>query len=333
MNSSQRQIEAARTRAALVGGLRRGILAVRGKDRVSFLHNILTHDIKGLQTGQGKAACLLDRQGKIRFFCLVHALAGELLMEMEPSALAIAQEELNRYRISEEVQWEELAGGLRTILLLGPASVQILQTLFKELSLPTAPLSHTEGPPDSDLLRVVRRDELLVPGFQLWTAPESEEGLQTTLLREGEKVGLEKGGEELLEILRIEAGIPRPGRELIPSVILNELEREDFWSASKGCFVGQEILVRIKHRAHPPRLLRGFLLEGNSPPPCPAELFLGADPVGTLTSALFSPTLNRTIALGFLKYGVEAPRVEAETPGGRVAVEVVKLPFGASGRP
>ena len=134
---------------------------------------------------------------------------------------------------------------------------------------------------------------------------------------------------EKTDCQRISAGVPGIGKELTPEVIPNELGPEwleRFVSFTKGCYVGQEIVARIKHRAHPPRLLSGFFLETGSLPEGGRLLYEGKA-VGILTSACFSPTLNRSIGLGFLPYGFTETACEVETPGGPLRAVPTPLPF------
>ena len=136
--------------------------------------------------------------------------------------------------------------------------------------------------------------------------------------------------QEVPEPVRIAAGIPAIGKEITPDVIPNELGPvwlERFVSFTKGCYVGQEIVARIKYRAHPPRLLTGFVLEGDGVPESGSPVLLGPNPVGIVTSACVSPTLQRPIALGFLNFGVNADLFSVQTPRGPQPARSAALPF------
>jgi len=294
------QVQSARRAGAFFPDLPRAVLAVRGKDRASFLHNLLSNDIKGLAPGQGKPACLLDRQGKILFCCTAHVRPEEILLEMAPAFLPVAQTSLERYRISESVEFSDATGRFQIISLHGPTVAG-----FSPPPLPS---------PDS----FSGRSTLLgMPGLDLWCA--KGEAYRPT--------GIAEGTNEAFDVLRIEAGVPWPGREITNEVILNELGREEFMSFTKGCYVGQEIVARIKYRAHPPRLLTGFLIEGKEVPREGSPVLLESQTVGIITSACFSPTLKRPIALGFLKVGVEPSKVIVQTPSGPIAAQTTHLPF------
>ena len=162
--------------------------------------------------------------------------------------------------------------------------------------------------------------------MDLWL-PATDSQAAESFIETARAAGMEEGDVQAFETLRIEAGIPWPGREITPDVLLNELGREEFVSFTKGCYVGQEIVARIKHRAHPPRLLAGFLLSGDSPPSAGKPLSHEGKPVGLLTSVCFSPALKRTLGLGFLQYGFADPACEAAGLTGPVRAERAKLPF------
>ena len=315
MNDLSEQLRAVRKSAGLLNEFPRKLLAVRGNDRVKFLHNLVTHDIKGLSVGQGRPACLLDRQGKIRAFFLVHARPDELILEMDPSHFNPAREALEKFLVSEAVEFAEVTNSYRILPLHGPAAAQILAGAWRE------------GSPDSEICFICRWDLFHLPGFHLWVKPGSEPAVRKKLLEAGSLFQLKTVGKEAFEVLRIEAGVPWPSAEMDETVILNELGTEEFVSFTKGCFIGQEIVARIKYRAHPPRLLKGFLLEGTAPAELKSPLSLSGKPVGTITSSCFSPTLNQAIGLGFLNFGVEEKSFTAQTSQGPVPAALTQIPF------
>lgn len=305
----------------------RAFLSVQGSDRAKFLHNLLSHDIKGLPPGQARQACLLDRQGKIRFAAIVHAFEEEMILELDPAFSEMAFEALHQYLISEKVELAPLSDRYRIIPLHGPLSGKLLTQIWPEVELPSISFSHSKGPPASGVRFIIRWDLFRMPGFHLWVEPRSEEAIRKNLWKAGQPLGLQTISPEFFEILRIEAGVPWPGKEITSKVILNELEREDLVSFTKGCYVGQEIVARIKYRAHPPRVLTGFILGGNTPPPLPAPIEVDAKEAGVITSAGFSQMTKQVIGLGFLKHGLHVTDVMVKTPSGQIPAQVTSLPF------
>ena len=327
MNQVQAEVRAARQAVGVLTKFPRALLSVQGADRVKFLHNVVTHDIKGLPLGQGRPACLLDRQGKIRAAFLVHAQSDALVLEMDPLHLQAALQGLQQYLLTEAVELKEVTSHYRIMALHGPLAQELLSNLWPDTVLACVPLSHGKGPQGTGVHWIVRWDLLRVPGYHLWVDPESEKEILEKLLRQGEATGLKPLTQEAFEVLRIEAGVPWPGKEIDETVILNELGTEEMVSYTKGCFVGQEIVARIKYRAHPPRQLMGFLMGATEVPSPRSPIESESKEVGVITSACFSVTLNRVIALGFLKVGVSATDLLVRSLRGSLQATVTPLPF------
>jgi len=249
------------------------------------------------------------------------------MLGMDPSFFSEAFHLLSKYQITEDVRFEKQTDRYRIIALHGPRVPEILSKTWPAIRLPEGDLQHLEGPPSSGIRWVLRWNLSRLPGIHLWVETNAEVDVRNALLGTGKAMGLALISEEAFEAFRIEAGVPWPQKEISERVILNELGQEDWVNTTKGCFVGQEIVTRIKHRAHPPHLLTGFFVEASELPQRESSIELDGKEVGTITSACFSPTLHRVIAMGFLKYGVEAPRFTVKTPLGTAQAAVTPLPF------
>lgn len=320
-------VASVRQRAGIFPEFQRSLLMLRGPDRVKFLHNLVTHDIKGLQPGQARPACLLDRLGKIQAFFLVLAGADELILEMDPLHLAAARKNLNQFLISEAVEIRDITQERRILPLHGPAAANLLKSLWPGITLPAENLTHASGLPGTDLLKIVRWDLFRKPGYHLWVAPDTEEKILRQITDKGKDCGLAVAVPEAFNILRIESGVPWPGAEMDETVILNEVGSEEMISFTKGCYIGQEIVARIKYRAHPPRELAGFFLDSPQAVPPKSPILLDSKPVGIVTSACFSPTLQRNIGLGFLNFGLEEKTFLVKTQRNMVQATRTPLPF------
>jgi folate-binding protein YgfZ len=153
------------------------------------------------------------------------------------------------------------------------------------------------------------------------------EGLWEKLM--DERADIQAIGWDALESLRIEAGTPIYGSELTDSIIPLEAELEHAIDFEKGCYIGQEIIARMKYRGHPNRLLRGIEIDSDSPIPQQSKIFSGDKEVGWVTSSTYSPTLEKPIALGYVRMAVTEPgsQIQIETSEGRISGTVVCLPF------
>ncbi len=139
------------------------------------------------------------------------------------------------------------------------------------------------------------------------------------------------------EPLRIEAGTPEYGRDIDETVLAPEVGRtRQAISYTKGCYLGQEPVVRIRDLGQVNRLLLGLEVQTDQPVPSGAKITRAGEPAGHLTSSAFSPRLGRVVALGYLRRGSQEPgtALAVETPTGEsVPAVATALPFSGSGAP
>jgi folate-binding protein YgfZ len=136
-------------------------------------------------------------------------------------------------------------------------------------------------------------------------------------------------GQAAVETLRIEAGTPRFGRDVDGSVLLPEIPFDALVSQTKGCYPGQEVVVRIRDRGHVNRHLRGLVFDGADVPEAGAEVRADAAAIGRVTSATRSPALGRAVGLAFVRRQHAAPGTRVEVQSGAQTLEatVSDLPF------
>jgi folate-binding protein YgfZ len=263
----------------------RGRLVVRGADRTSWLHNLTTNDIRRLAPDrQGCFATMVTRIGKLVATLTARAHAEELRVDTDrPGPLREAMEKLI---VMEDVRLEEATARTQLVGVYGPRAAEMLG-LAADL-------------PPWGVAGAAMRVPVPVDGFELWLPAEDP---TFDALRERGAVPI---GEQAWEVARIEACFPRWGAELDETVIPVEANLESIAiSYSKGCYVGQEIIQRIKTYGQAKRQLRLLRFEGDRPPaPGDAILRDGAE-VGRVTSAAVSPRLG-PVALGYLARGHDA---------------------------
>jgi folate-binding protein YgfZ len=140
-------------------------------------------------------------------------------------------------------------------------------------------------------------------------------------------------GRSAFEALRIEAGTPAFPEDIGPSVLLPEVPFAHLVSYGKGCYIGQEVIVRIRDRGHVNRFLRGLVLEGEMVPEAGAAVLAGDAEVGKVTSATWSPLLERPIALALVRrqHGDAGTTVSVRVDDGAVRATVTDLPFARGG--
>jgi len=306
----------------------RFFLAVRGPDRVSFLNKLLTADIQHGDQKQSRLACLLSQEGKILFSTLVHLLPDEILLEMELVFAERAQEQLNRYRISEAVEITPVEERYQILPFHGPRIPELLRNAWPDWKLPEAPLERAPGPEGSGIFWALRWDLFGMPGIHLALEPAQETPLRERLITAGASAKIQRSNPISFEILRVEAGIPWPGKEITEDTLPNELGNDGsrFVNYQKGCFVGQERIAHIKNRAHPPRLLTGMAIQERFVPPVPCPISAGkTQVVGELTSCYFSPSRDQVIGLGFLRFGAGTLALQIDGPNGPLPITPISL--------
>jgi tRNA-modifying protein YgfZ len=268
------QLHAARHAAAVGPLLAPAFLRLSGKDARSFLHRMSTQDLERLAPGQSAHAAFLSAKGRLQGEGHVLVRPDDVLVALEPAAAAATREHLERHVILDDVGIED-GPALRSLPVLGPEGPARVAAL--------AP--HVWRIPNG------RRG---VPSLDLWLDAAEGEVVRTALEREG----LPALGEEELEALRIAGGAARFGADLDASRLPMEagLTRSAI-SFTKGCYIGQEVVLRATARGHLQRGLVQLSLPAGAGPGTP--LLAGGAEVGTVTSAAETP--EGRVGLGYLR--------------------------------
>ena len=317
----------------------RGRYRLVGEDRAKFLHRIISNDVESLSTGQGAYAMILTHRGKIIADFNVYVLEDMIGIDTASETTETLFNELDKYIIADDVEISDLTAETGAIAVHGPQSSDLVQSVLGMNGLADLPERHNRfheaDAPFNYNVVCARTDTTGEIGYTLYTPAEALVPLWERLMREGERFNVQPIGWNALESLRIEAGVPRYGTELTDAVIPLEAELEHAIDFEKGCYIGQEIVARMKYRGHPNRLLRGIEIDGISASVESFELCQGTPvfnedkEVGWITSATFSPTLGKLIAMVYVRMAVAdaGSRVQIETSEGRIDGRVVLLPF------
>ncbi len=326
---SYQEHHAVRNSVGVVDLSHRGRLRLTGSDRVAYLHRIISNDVEGLAVGEGNYATILTNRGKIIADMNVYVFEDSIGIETNSEMTSNLYQELDKYLIADDVTIEDFTERTGAVGVHGPKSAKLLKDAYG-LDVRDLPEYHSVVDEiDGRRIVCVSANETGEVGYNLSTESESIEWLWDTILTKGRTFSAQPVGLTALNSLRIEAGIPRYGAELGDSVFPGEAELEKAVSFEKGCYIGQEIVARMKYRGHPNRLLRGFEIMGDTPPQSGDRLFDGDKDIGWLTSAVVSPTLGKTIGIGYIRVAFtdEGSEVKVETAEGRVNATVRPLPF------
>jgi tRNA-modifying protein YgfZ len=307
-----------------VGLLRRSWISLTGRDRASFLNGQVSNDIVHLQPGGSIPACLLNNVGHMMANLTVHAVADELLIEVNPSRAKTVAQTLGRFVVREKVEIRDVTAALEALTVQGLNAGKIVAAVFGEEAAGDAVLPQSnaaielEGGEPGLLVRKMRTP---AGGFDLIVRAGLAEPLCELLSR---VYGARLLDSETMHVLRVEAGIPAWGAELDESVIPLEANLHAAIDRNKGCYMGQEVIARILSRGHTNRRLAGFRLSGLTEAGATLKTENSAD-AGRITSVAESPEFG-PIALGYARNEYSEPGTTLTAEGGVRAI-VAALPL------
>ncbi len=320
----------------------RAAIGISGKDRSAFLQGLLTNDVQALTAGSGCYSAWLTPQG--RMLTDLHIFeSGDMILVDVPAELAQATlQRLEQFLFSEDVQFVDLSGALTSVWVHGPAAGSILERVLggsagralRDRPGPVDPAPFDDWPEyhnaraefSGSPVVVARVSQLGVPGFCVYVEPSRADDLRQALQAAGATVA----DPAAVETARIEAGYPVFGIDMTEDTIPLEAGIEGrAISLSKGCYVGQEVIIRVLHRGQGrvARKLIALRIEGD-PPSRGTKIRSGEREIGFVTSAASSSRLG-TVALGYAHRDFVEPgtRVEIDHTGGRAAAVVSERPI------
>lgn len=307
------QYRALREEAALLDRSARGKLKLTGAEAAEFLQGQVTNEIEALEPGEGAYAALLDRKGHLSADMRVLRLGdGEIWLDTEAETLAALRRHLEMYKIGRDAEVADVSGDWAIVSLVGPAAYEIAGT---------GPLSPEYAN------RYYEREgiEVLAVGTDLGIDLIARADAAPALRGALTGAGASPVSEEAAEIVRVESGRPRFGREMNSSTMPAEAGIEErAVSFTKGCYIGQETVARLHYKGRPNRHLRGLRL--SAPVEAGTPLALGEKVVGEIGTACISPA-HGPIALAIVRR--EAAPGDTVTAGedGVTATLVDDLPF------
>jgi folate-binding protein YgfZ len=318
---------AARHSAVVVERADRACIRMFGRDPLKMIQGLVTNDVAGAPADHAVYALLLTPKGKMLADLRVIRRADDLLLDVAVGAFANTADTLRRFVPPLYARWEDATDAYGMLGVYGPESRAVVGAAIGVVppggrGEDALAAGTFEGAPVLCIRTLYTDNEgcdLMVPRAAMpaaWAALTER--------------GARPAGHATLDVLRIEAGRPRWGAELTEDVIPIEAGlRGRAISETKGCYTGQEVIIRILHRGHVNRHLRGLLLGDAPAPAAGAVLFSPHEPkgVGRVTSACASPRLGQTIALGYVRREVTPPASVRLGAWDGPAVEVLSLPF------
>jgi aminomethyltransferase len=263
-----------------------------------------TNHIQQLTPGTGCYAFFLTAQGRILADVNVLCRQDSFLLDAEPETLQKLLEHLDKFIIADDVTLEDLTPALATIAVEGPKSPDVL-TAARAPALGGCYGTNVEW--GSAL--VARLSVTGSPGFFI-IVPAAE---KDEILRTIEAAGAVPADEEAFRVVRLEHGKPRYGEDISERYLAQEANQTDALHFHKGCYLGQEIVERLRSRGLIQRVLKPLEIDGPRPPEPRTKLQIGGAPAAEITSAAYSPALGKVVALGYVRVEHAEPGTEMTT--------------------
>ncbi len=322
---------AARERAGLFDRSGRGRIRISGGDAVAFLHGVLTNDITALAPGQGCYALYLTPQGRIIADLDVLRTDEAVLLGVHADVKDTLLTRFDQSIFAEDVRLQDTTAETAQWHVCGPSAADAVARVTgldagRLRSLPE--YGHVAAPFAGHDVRVVSVRPAGLPGFDLIVERAQHDAVREALQAAG-AVDLPA---ETVEALRVESGVPAFHVDMDETTIPLEAGVEQRGiSFTKGCYVGQEVIIRVMHRGHGrvARHLMGLTLDGVDVPAAGDPIEGDGKEVGRVTSAVFSPALARAIAIGYLHrdWQTAGTAVQIVHDGAAHPAAITTLPF------
>ena len=271
----------------------RGRIRVSGSEATMFLNGLITNDVKSLAQNRWMPAVFPTVQGRlIGAVRVIRGSGTEFIIDTETPSHEAVLKTITRFTLAGDFKVADVTSETALLTVQGEKATEVVEKVFGISDLPD------NGVAEKDGLTIMRASHTGENGFDIITGSSRKAELQQAL----EAAGAQPIGEDTFEILRVEAGIARFGQDMDETNVVPETNLDDAVSYTKGCYVGQEIIVRIKHRGHPAKKLTRLRFKTDEQIE-PGAIIRSAESqeIGRVTSAVISPRLG-SIGLGYVRY-------------------------------
>lgn len=323
------QYEACLTDACFLRRDDRGLLEVRGKDHTAWLNNLVTNVVLTLQPGEGNYAFAITVKGRTVCDLNFLVLPDRLWLDIDHRLLEKATAHFQRYIVTEDVALRDISGESGRLALIGPRAPEVVGQLGFGNVVPMASLQHTGGRAGTTDALMFRHDIAGLPGAEFIVTIDAAHDAVEALSEAIRGAGARKLTPEVVDILRIEAGIPASVEDIDEEVVPPETGQiERGISYQKGCYLGQEVIERMRSHGVLPRRLVGVRFEGDAPVRPQSRIIVEDTDVGRATSGCYSEALEGALNLAYVKtvHAEPGTRVIAQTGAGPRPGVVVQLP-------
>jgi len=320
-----------RDKAGLIDLSSHGSILVGGKESIQFLNGLVTNDVKTLAQGRGMNAAFLTGHGKVKALCRVFGLDSQYLVVNDPQTHKKIFDYVFPFTFAGDFSAEDTSARYRMLSVQGPGSLSVLKEVCFEPIPQLAENDWIQTIVAGHNVLVIRASHTGEVGYDILAAEDGLTDIWDFLLLKGEFHDIRPVGSAALDTLRIEAGIPVYGVDVDESNMMLETGLADAVSFKKGCYTGQEAVAMATYRGHVSKRLSGLIVASDTAPAHGDKIIWPetSKEIGYITSAITSPTMAKTIALGYIKYGFFDPGTALEVMSADTAVPaiVTQLPF------
>ena len=313
----------------------RGRFQVSGSEAVQFLNGLITNDMKTLAENRWMPAAFPNVQGRliasVRVVRKPDDATGKkpipvILIDTEPATAGAVLKTIERFTLAGDFHVVDLTKHTTLLSLQGKRATGVLASVLGEAAeaIPVYGAAEIEWQQES--LTVLRASHTAEDGFDIITSAHNVPPLWKAFVNAGAR----PVGHNALNRLRIEAGVPQYGIDMDETNVVTETGLDEAVSYSKGCYIGQEIIARIRYRGHVAKRLVGIIFDrARKIDEYAIITSTGDKEIGRITSHTLSPHLGCTVALGYVKYDYLEPDTEVRVTSsqGNLQATVAELPF------
>ena len=293
--------------AGLIDLSSRGRIRVSGSEATMFLNGLITNDMKTLAENRWMPAAFPTVQGRLIGAVRVVRGKDSFLIDTDAESREAVLKTISRFTLAGDFHVSDVTAETAMLSIQGKRAAEVVEKAFE------TPVSDLPRNGAIELpVTLVRATHTAEDGFDVVIDSGQAAQVREALVN----AGAHPVSDDTFEVLRIEAGIARYGRDMDESNVVPETNLDDAVSYTKGCYVGQEIIVRIKHRGHVAKKLTGLRFETDR----------SIESGTIIKSTAFSPTLGNTIGLGYVRHEQLAPGTKITVDEG-ITATVTELPF------
>jgi len=308
--------EALRSGAAWFDLSPRGKIIASGEDRARLLHAMTTNQVQELKPGEGCYAFFLNPQGRILADVNLFCGADDFLLDVEPETRERLYQHLDKYIIADDVTLEDATDRIVTLALEGPEAMAAAARLGAPM--PEKPWGHMLW----NDVTVAGASFTGAPGLRFFAGAAEKPRLVELF----QNAGAKEASPEAARIVRLEHFQPRYGEDIFDTTLSQETQQAHALSFTKGCYIGQEIVERVRSRGLVHRLLAGVEIDSTEVPEPDTHLVHGDENVGKMTSGAFSPALGKVVGMAYIRRELADPGATLTIDGHAATVRALHRP-------